>query len=350
MRVLGALGGGAHGGAETFYTRLMISLHESGIETRALLRPFENRIGQLESHKVPYATAPFGGIFDVQTRYRFKQEFKQFSPQIVLTFMNRATHKCPRNKRDPFVHIARLGGYYNLKYYKHADYLIALTHDIYDYILQNGWPKEKVHYLPNFADQKPGTPINKASLDTPEDAPLLVTLARLHDAKAIDVLLSAMTQVKNCYLWIAGDGPLRAELTALMYSLELQDRVRFLGWRQDIPDLIATSDMVVFPSRYEPHGTVVLEAWAHERPLVAAESKGPAGLVKHKENGMLVPINDADRLASAIKEVLDSSELAAQLVLSGKETYDAHHSQKAVLGQYTDFFRNVWEKKSKAFL
>ncbi|MDP1724083.1 MAG: glycosyltransferase [Alphaproteobacteria bacterium] len=346
MRILGALAGGAHGGAETFYTRLMIALHESGIQTHAILRLFDARIEQFKEKNLPYTAAPFGGLFDFQTKRIFKEQIKKIDPQIVLTFMNRATVKCPRSKNDNFVQLARLGGYYNLKYYKKADYLIALTHDIYDYIIQNGWPKEKVHYLPNFAVQIPGTPINRQDLDTPDDVPLLVTLARLHDAKAIDVLLHAMTQVKDAYLWIAGEGPLRQELESLMNSLGLQNRVRFLGWRQDIPDLIATSDMVVFPSRYEPHGTVVLEAWMHERPLIAAASKGPAGLVNDGENGLLVPINDADSLAKAIQKVLNSSELAANLVIQGKETYTKHHSQKAVLSQYTEFFQKVVQKTS----
>lgn len=346
MRILGALAGGAHGGAETFYTRLMIALHESGIQTHAILRPFDARIEQFKEKNLPYTAATFGGLFDFQTKRIFKEQIKKIDPQIILTFMNRATVKCPRSKNDNFVQLARLGGYYNLKYYKKADYLIALTHDIYDYIIQNGWPKEKVHYLPNFAVQVPGTLINRQDLDTPDDVPLLVTLARLHDAKAIDVLLHAMTQVKDAYLWIAGEGPLRQELESLMNSLGLQNRVRFLGWRQDIPDLIATSDMVVFPSRYEPHGTVVLEAWMHERPLIAAASKGPAGLVNDGENGLLVPINDADSLAKAIQKVLNSSELAANLVIQGKETYSKHHSQKAVLSQYTEFFQKVVQKTS----
>lgn len=341
MRVLGALAGGAHGGAETFYTRLMIALHQAKVDTHAILKPFDKRMEQFHKQKVPFTTAPFGGLFDFRTKSIFKQTIREFDPQIVLTFMNRATHKCPHSKKDNFVHLARLGGYYNLKYYKQADYLIALTHDIYNYIIQNGWPKEKVHYLPNFADQVPGKILNRADYNTPNDVPLLVTLARLHDAKAIDVLLYAVEKVKNCYLWIAGEGPLRQELEALMKSLGLQDRVRFLGWRQDIPDLIATSDMVVFPSRYEPHGTVVLEAWAHERPLVAAASKGPAGLIKNKENGLLVPINDADTLAKAIKQVIDSPELSTNLVIAGKETYNAHHSQKAVLEQYIHFFNKI---------
>lgn len=346
MRILGALAGGAHGGAETFYTRLMIALHESGTKTHAILRPFEARIDQFKEKNVPFTAAPFGGLLDFQTKRIFKEQIKEFDPQIILTFMNRATAKCPHNLRHHFVHLARLGGYYNLKYYKNADYLIAVTHDIYDYIIQNGWSKEKVHYLPNFAVQTPGAPINRQDLDTPDDVPLLVTLARLHDAKAIDVLLHAMTQLKTAHLWIAGEGPLRQELEMLMNSLGLQKRVRFLGWRQDIPNLIASADIIVFPSRYEPHGTVVLEAWAHERPLVAAASKGPAALIRDGENGLLVPINDANALAKAIQKIINSSELAANLVIHGKETYAKHHSQKAVLNQYTDFFQKVSKKTS----
>src|SRR5438128_2209274 len=71
-------------------------------------------------------------------------------------------------------------------------------------------------------------PVSRASLDTPEDAPLLLGMGRLHDSKAHDVSLQALTQVPGAYLWIAGAGPLEAKLRSLAQALGVADRVRFL--------------------------------------------------------------------------------------------------------------------------
>ena len=83
--------------------------------------------------------------------------------------------------------------------------------------------------LPNFAAVGEAKPVARDRLDTPADAPLLLALGRLHQVKAIDVLLQALTLETRPYLWIAGDGPLRAELQTLARKLDVAERVRFLG-------------------------------------------------------------------------------------------------------------------------
>ncbi|MGB2178294.1 MAG: glycosyltransferase family 4 protein, partial [Hyphomonas sp.] len=94
------------------------------------------------------------------------------------------------------------------------------------------------------------------------------------------------------------------ELRAHCKRLNLDDRVRFLGWRNDRGALLAACDVVAFPSRYEPFGTVTVDAWAASRPLVAADAVGPAAYVKDGENGVLIPKNDVDALANALSKVI----------------------------------------------
>ena len=68
-------------------------------------------------------------------------------------------------------------------------------------------------------------------------------------------------------------------------NLKVSDRVRFLGWRLDTPNLLATADALICPSRHEPLGNVILEAWAQERPVIAAASDGPKELIQNGKNG-----------------------------------------------------------------
>ncbi len=204
--------------------------------------------------------------------------------------MNRAARHTPKG---PWARIGRLGGYYNLKYYTGFDELVANTEDIAEWIVGQGWPAGRVRCIPNFAAAAPRTEaVDRASLETPADARLLLSMGRLHEAKAHDVTLQALTEVPDAWLWIAGVGPLEAKLKAMAQALGVADRVRFLGWRTDASALYRTADLCVFPSRYEPLGNVVIQR-AHALPVVAAASQGPQALIEDGKDGLLVPVDDA---------------------------------------------------------
>ena len=96
----------------------------------------------------------------------------------------------------------------------------------------------------------------------------------------LPLILDAAARLPDLFVWIAGEGPLEAELKAQCTRLGLDQRVRFLGWRNDRGALLAACDVVAFPSRYEPFGTVTVDACAASRPLVAADAVGPAAYVK----------------------------------------------------------------------
>src|SRR5262249_27760205 len=163
--------------------------------------------------------------------------------------------------RGDFVHVARLGGYYNLKYYRDCDHLIGNTRDIVAYLVDHGWPSERAHYLPNLVAAERAPPVPRASLDTPLGVPLALALGRLHPNKGLDTLLTALAMVPDLHFWLAGEGALRAALEGQARSLGLAARVRFLGWRDDPAALLAAADLLVSSSRREPLGNVVIEAW-----------------------------------------------------------------------------------------
>ena len=142
-------------------------------------------------------------------------------------------------------------------------------------------------------------------------------MGRLHENKAHDVSLQALAQLPDAWLWIAGVGPLEAKLKGMAEALGVADRVRFLGWRTDASALYRTADVCVFPSRYEPLGNVVIQAWAHGLPVVAAESQGPKALIRDGEDGLLVPVDDADALAAGVRRLLAEPMLRARLAAAG---------------------------------
>ncbi len=346
MRLLQAMAGGRHGGAEAFFVRLAGALQQrDDIEQKVLIKRGAVWDSFLRDSGIEPVGLAFGGLFDLTTRSRFRKEIKAFQPDIVLTWMNRATRFCPaKSPALRFVHAARLGGYYNLKNYRNCDHLIGNTQDIVDYLVREGWPAERAHYLPNFVDDAKAPAEARAAHDTPEDAPLLLALGRLHANKAFDVLIAALADVPAAVLWIAGSGPEEAALKTLARREGVDGRVRFLGWRDDPAALFAAADLLVCPSRHEPLGNVVIEAWAQGVPVVACAAAGPAALIEDGVSGLLTSVDDAGALAGALNRALESPELCAVIGVGGRAAYEADFTDSAVVAQYMDFFRQIAEQ------
>ncbi|MBT6242400.1 MAG: glycosyltransferase [Rhodospirillaceae bacterium] len=342
MRVLQVMAGAEYGGAEAFFTRLVLALRRAGLHQRVVIRKNEARASTLREGGIEPVELRFGGPLDIWTRMGLKREIDSFYPHVVLTWMNRATSMCPRGD---FVHVARLGGYYDLKYYSKCDHLVGNTEDIADYLTGKGWPAERAHYLPNFVSAETAAPLDRKDFYTPNDATLLLAMGRLHENKAFDVLLDALSRIPNAYLWLAGEGPKRAELEAQAEKIGVKPRVRFLGWRDDIAALLASCDVFVCPSRHEPLGNVVVEAWAQSKPVVAADSLGPGVLIKQDENGVLVPIDDSKSLSYAISQVLVDENLRSGIARHGRTTYEERFTEEAVVAQYLNFFESIVDKE-----
>ncbi len=343
MRVMQAMAGAEFGGAEAFFVRLVSGLAKVGLDQRVLIRTNPRRVEALRKAGIDPQQLAFGGMLDFKTPIAIRWALREYRPEVVMTWMNRATRMMPRRKLKDvdYVHVARLGGYYDLKYYRHCDHLIGNTRDIVDYLIKQGWPEERAHYLPNFvaADVRPA--VARSELHVPQNGKMVFAMGRLHENKAFDVLIRAMESLSQTYLCIAGEGPEHERLDELATRSGVRPRVRFLGWREDTAALLAAADVFVCPSRHEPLGNVVIEAWAQSRPVVATASQGPGELIQDGKNGVLVPIDDHQAMAGAIKAVLGDEVFAQSLATSGRRAYEAAYTEAEVVQNYLDFFKMV---------
>lgn len=335
-RLVQLMAGAEHGGAEAFFTRLATALQHAGQEQRVALRPYPARVGALRAAGVATVGLPFrGGWFDFATRRGLRSLIDDYRPRVVLSWMNRATSLCPRGD---FVHVARLGGYYDLEYYRGCDHLIANTRGIAAYLLAHGWSAARVHYLPNFPTVAANAP---AFTDRRPEGPLALALGRLHRNKGFDVLLEALARAAHVHLWLAGDGPERVALERRARQVGVESRVRFLGWRDDVPSLLAACDFLVVPSRQEPLGNTIVEAWAASRPVIASETAGPKELIAADETGLLVPADDPRALALALDRLADDAALRRRLAVAGHARYLAEFSESRVVDAYRTLFAKV---------
>lgn len=352
MRVLQAIAGAEHGGAEKFFLNLVLALKRAGLSQRVLLAPDPTLADKLTEEGLDVKQI-FGTPGDMHMRFRFLKAVGEYQPDIVMTWLAGAAYLCPKHDTTSglkkFVHVSRLGGYYNLNYYKACDYLIGNTPHLVQYFQDNGWSEQQTAYIPNFTmPPDPGSrAISRAQFTTPDNVPLTLALGRFVEEKGFDVLLNAVKRIPQMHLWLAGDNSeLKSEIEQLVSTLDLAERVRVLPWHDDVTPLFKAANLFVCPSREEPLGNVILEAWAHEVPVVAAASNGPVQLIDDGHNGILVPIDDADALAQAMQRVISDDKLSRTLAEAGLETVTSRFSETAVVKAYVGFFEKVMRKSN----
>jgi glycosyltransferase involved in cell wall biosynthesis len=187
---------------------------------------------------------------------------------------------------------------------------------------QLGVPARKIRLVRNAVpfDRFAGTARGRLhqQLTAGRNLRVVLTVARLDLHKGHRYLLEAVARVPDALFVLAGDGREHEALKRQASDLGVADRVVFLGYRDDIPELLANCDVFVLPSLVEGLPLAVLEAMASGRPIVATAIGGTAEAVIDGETGLLVEPRDAGALARAIQAVMKDEVLAGRLGAAGR--------------------------------
>ncbi len=209
-------------------------------------------------------------------------------------------------------------------------------------------PRIAIHSVPDLARYSGRCPTNvRAELTSmPEGAFLWGVSARLRPEKALDTLLRAFALVRathpRAHLALAGDGSERALLERLAAELKLgPGAVTFLGFRQDVPEFLSALDAYVLPSRDEGLGTAILEALAVGLPVVATRVGGIPESVLHERTGLLVPPDDPDALAGAMRRIMDEPALRESLPAGAREHIRANFTEDVLVEKTLGFYASV---------
>ncbi len=339
MKIAQIMAGAPNGGAELFYERMTLALAAAGDEILPVIRTDPRRHDMMLQAGLNPVQFRFGGPFDILTKPRLRKTLETFKADVAIAWMSRAAYHAPRGD---WTLIGRLGGYYNLKYFRSCQHLVGNTRAIVRWIVDQGWPRERVHYLPNFVDDYADTaPVSRATLGVPAHANLLLALGRLHKVKGFDTLIETMALLPDIHCIIAGEGPERAALQRLIEHHNLAHRVKLLGWRNDSGALLKAADIFISSSRHEPLGNMVLEAFSGTTPVIAAKAEGPAEIIRDGNDGMLVPIDDAPALAAAITSLLAHPVQAAARAAAGRKRFETEFSKTTVLAAWHTLLHQV---------
>ncbi|HEX6924635.1 MAG TPA: glycosyltransferase [Longimicrobiaceae bacterium] len=233
----------------------------------------------------------------------------------------------------------------------------AISHTVRDaYVASLGLPPERITVIERGRDpQRLGQPDEtrrqrvRRALGIDPAIPLLINVGRHEYPKGQPVLLRAMAILRerhaDAVLLIAGrDGHMTRELERLHQELRLGGRVRFLGHRTDVPDLLAASDLFVFPSLYEGLGGAVLEAMALELPIVASDIPAMREVVGSAGCGLLVEPEDPAALATAIERLITDAELRRILGVRGGHRFRERYAIDRCARRMVDLYGEVVEE------
>lgn len=205
---------------------------------------------------------------------------------------------------------------------------------------------DRVVYVPNGIPTAPAGDRDRVreELGIPAGAPVLVSVANLRPQKRIDVMITAVSLLRERFsdvrLVVAGAANPRVieELRGHAVALGVGDAVALLGIRTDIPDILAAADIAVLSSDFEGSPLSVMEYMAASLPVVATDVGGVPKLVDAGRTGLLVPPSDPPALAIAIEQLLRDPDRAREMGRRGRERQQAEFSFDAMVRRVEDVY------------
>ena len=197
-----------------------------------------------------------------------------------------------------------------------CDYIVTINKE--DFNRAKTFHAPNVRYIPGVGvninrihDCKIDKKAYKRDIGVPEDCVLVLSIGEMIERKNHEVIVRALAEVQNpnVYYAICGKGPLREHLEQLANELGVGNRVKFLGFRKDIPELCNTADISAFPSRIEGLGLAGIEAMAAGVPLVSSNVHGILDYVIDGKTGFALNPEDVDGFAKAISKLADDENL-----------------------------------------
>lgn len=327
------------GGAERYFVDLSLSLAQAGHNVLIICHKdfvgYDRFAGQ--SNIQVYGISVMGQ-WDPVAAWRMASIIKAFQPDVVQAHLARGAFiagKALHRLNVPL--IVKTHNYVNLKYYTSVDHFITTTQDQRKYLIEQGIGDNRISVIANFSCLEPV----KLAPKQISEQPVFLSLGRFVKKKGFDVLLEAfqayLQQGGQGRMVVGGDGPEVDSLNRQCEALGLSESVEFSGWVEDVGAFLNTGDVFVLPSLDEPFGIAVLEAMACGLPIIATRTQGPLEIL-NDDLAYLVPIGDAEAIASAMGEIIDHFDDASARASSALTVYRNNYYKSSILPQLINLY------------
>ena len=351
MRIVHLVIGGEVAGGQVVALRLALAARDRGHEVSFISPTPGTFLGRVKAEGMRASVVPISGALDVGAALRLRSLLRRERAEILHTHghfavnvVARAAGRLAGTAVIAHMHIEnalRAGGAGRKAQIaldnataRLCRSIVAVSDATRESLVRQGYPAARTVTIHNGIE--PAEPVEPAALELPEGAPTLLEVARLCDVKGQRELIRALARLerRDAVALFAGDdlesgGAFRRELEREAEAHGVSDRVRFLGYRRDVPALLEAVDVFVLPSWLEGLPLGVLEAMARGTPVVASAVGGTPELVADGETGLLVPPRDVDALVEALDGLLGDPERARRLGESGRARALAEFSAEA---------------------
>lgn len=321
MLVINSFFGRNLGGIETAFCDYARVLTENGIEVINVI----NKNAALKEH------LKWGKIIEVNNFFKYdflsvlklKKLLKKYGPKYIIAHGNRSGFLFSLLDKKKLICVS-----HNDKFKKHHATCFAnfVVNSVYKKHLEN-LGKKNVFVIPNMVEVLP-------SYEKPNNAQITIgTLARLHKQKGVDIFLETAAVLNKKYpkvkYIVGGDGNEKQNLAQQQKELGLQN-LEFIGWVKDKKSFYEKLDIYVQPSRYEPFGIVLLEAFNYEVPVVATNNDGPKDIITHGLNGILCENENIKSMVEKIELLIQNEEKRKSISKNAKILLQENYSFEVV--------------------
>lgn len=236
------------------------------------------------------------------------------------------------------------------KYRRFYDAVIAVSHGVRQVLVEAGVAPELIFTVHSAvpacsSETAGGRDRIRREFHLDSARRVITAVAHIEPRKGIESLIEAMPIVlRECpstVLFVVGGGSHRGAVEQKAFAVGLRKEVLFTGFRADVQDFLAASDVVVSPSYLEGCSNALLEAMVLGRPVVGTKVGGTPEIIEHWVNGLLVPPKDPEALAWALVRILSDQELASDMGDAGRRTIEEKFTVDRMVGETLQVYRHV---------
>jgi len=368
-RILHVLPKFSPGGAERVMVHLLRNLDKDYFETGAvsLFAPMNTELEDMISGigiPIYYLDKKLG--FDLTMYKKIGHVLQEFRPDVVNTHQHVLKYLLPAlvlKKVPVVVHTVHSLAEHEVNGFDRFVQFISFKMGVFPVAVSRevGISLTRVYGIKKFAIIPNGIPVEqytssnivrqdwrKENQFKNEDI-LFICVAGLREVKNHKLLLNAFAvgpaRSPQAHLLLVGDGDQKLKLQALCSKLNLQNKVHFLGFRTDIPNILSMTDIFVLSSDWEGNPLSVMEAMASGKPIISTSVGGIPELVDDGEQGFLVPANNVQALANAMFSLLEDSQRRLNMGLSGMKKAKEKFDIKVMANAYSELYKVLLRSK-----
>lgn len=339
MRICQIMLAKGFGGAERYYIDLSRALCERGHDVLAICHKrslSKSLLEQIAGINVrPISIFAKWDPFAVK---KVSNMITDFKPEVVQAHLARGAFiggKVTSKQALPL--LVHTHNFINMKYYKNVDKFIPATHAQVNYLKANGIAENNIRLIRNFS----AFPAIDNSQLKPQ-VKKIVSHGRFIHKKGFDLLVRSFARLNDpdIELHIAGDGPEKQAVANLVSELNIDAKVHFPGWQDDIRSFLLQGDLFVLPSRDEPFGIALLEAMACGIPMVATQCHGPVEILDESV-AYLCEVNNVDSLTGALETALRDPQDRLSKTQQALELFKERYSIDRAVIQFEELYREM---------